>query len=302
MATLVTLSDRDLAMLRLLEMTPATATQIRRACVTFPGEPFRDERRVRERLQALSGAGFTRTVSAGLAGGGLLHYYRLAVNGFRAIHPESNEPFPKYLATDIAPSRIQHATTTADVIVHTLVSSQLAQVKVSRFSGDGRLTLEAGEYRQQPDCHFQLEFAGMYFNLLFEIDNATEPLDSRREQSIRTKILGYETYQDWVLRVWKDNGRPGKRPSFRVIFLTKGAERANHILWLAHSLAHNKDRNLVYASTQDQYLGSATPLQHPTFSDHFGQWTSLLNPQPTSGFTPRPPIRLRPPVASSTVV
>lgn len=289
-------------MLRLLEMTPATATQIRRASVTFPGEPFRDDRRVRERLQALSGAGFTRSVSAGLTGGGLLHHYRLAVNGFRAIHPDSNEPFPRLLSADIAPSRIQHATTTADVIVHTLVSCDLARVKVTQFSGDGRLTLEAGEYCQQPDCHFQLEFAGMFFNLLFEIDNATEPLDSRREQSIRTKILGYETYQDWVLRVWNDNGRPGIRPSFRVILLAKGAERANHILWLAHSLVRNKDRCLVYASTQDQYLGSATPLTHPIFNDHFGQWQALLNPTPTSGFTLRPPIRLRPPVAPSTVV
>lgn len=301
MATLIALSDRVLAMLRLLEMTPSTAPQIRLASVTFAAEPFRDERRVRERLQTLGRAGYTRTCSSSLFGGGTAHYYRLTAQGYHAIHPESSGVPPRLLATDIAPSRFNHAMATADTIIHTLVASHETHVHVAQFHGDGQLTLEAGEYRQQPDCHFQLEYAGALFNLLFEVDNATEPLDSRREQAIRTKILGYESYQDWVLQLWKGSGRSGPMPAFRVVFLTRGFERSNHILWLAQSLARNKDRRLVYASTQQQFLGSPDPLKTPIFNDRIGYWQALLNAQPTSNFTIRPPIRLHPPIGPGTI-
>lgn len=73
----VLLSDRDLAMLRLLDLTPATAMQIRKASVTFGDDPFRDERRVRERLQTLAEVGLVRAFPAGMPGGGVMHYYRL---------------------------------------------------------------------------------------------------------------------------------------------------------------------------------------------------------------------------------
>ena len=170
-----------------------------------------------------------------------------------------------------------------------------------RTIGDGGLVLEIGEYRQMPDFHMQFLHAGMTFNLVFEIDNATEPLDSKREQSIRTKILGYETYQDWVLRNWSRSGHNGTRPSFRVTFLTIGAERANHILWLAHELARNKDRRLVYATTQDIYLGETLAVTKPIFNDHHGHWQVLVNHQPTSAFL-RERVRLSPPIAPVSIM
>lgn len=301
MPTVVTLSERDFALLRLLDMTPATAAQLRKASTTFPGEAFRDERRVRERMQTLTRAGFTKTCSAALIGGGSAHYYRLTPSGYRAIHQNAESSLPKSLSADIAPSRFQHAMTTADVIVHTLVACHSSRVRVLQFLGDGRLTLEVGEYRQQPDCHFQLEHGGCFFNFLFEVDNATEPIDSRREQSIRTKILGYETYMDWVLHVWKNAGRMGIRPSFRVVFLTKSATRANHILYLAHSLARNNDRRLIYATTQDAFFAEPSAVTRPMVNDHFGHWQALVNAQPTTKFN-RTPIRLTPPVALPTVI
>ena len=49
---------------------------------------------------------------------------------------------------------------------------------------DGELALEAGKFRQIPDTHLQLEQAGAVFYLLYEIDNATEPLDSSRDQLV----------------------------------------------------------------------------------------------------------------------
>lgn len=292
----VLLSDRDLALLRLLDLTPATAMQIRKASVTFGDEPFRDERRVRERLQTLAEVGLVRAFPAGMPGGGVMHYYRLTQEGYRAALPEAVDNPPRVTLNEIAPSRLRHAIATAEVIVHTLVASHERGVRVLKTTGDGRLTLSIGEHRQQPDFHVQLGFAGRYFNLVFEIDMATEPLDSHREQSIRTKILGYETYHDWVLHNWKLGGSQGPRPSFRVVFLTTGAERANHILWLASDLARNRDRRLVYASTQDQYLSELHALTAPIFNDHHGYWQALVDPQPTSKFR-REPIRLTPPIA-----
>ncbi len=302
MPNIVTLSDRDFALLRFLEITPATASQIRRASETFPGEPFRDERRVRERLQSLTQAGFIKTCATAQFTGGTLHYYRLAASGFRAVHTDFDETIPKYTGTEIAPSRFQHAMITADVIVHLLVSCHRSRVTVTQASGDGRLTLEVGEYRQQPDCQFQLLFAGHTFNLLFEIDNATEPLDSRREQSIRSKILGYESYQDWVLQVWKNGGRVGPRPAFRVVFLTRSTDRANHMLYLAGELARNKSRRLVLATSQDQFLVASETVIEPILNDHFGHWQSIVNSQPTSPHNLRPPVRLQPPIATQRVV
>lgn len=296
----VILSSRDLALLRLLDATPLTAVQIRKASVTFEGEPFRDERRVRERMQALGDGGFIRSWSAALPGGSPMAYYRLTIDGHRMAFPEAQEAPARQALQAIAPSRFRHAMATADALVHTLVAARSRGVHTQRVLGDGQLTLAVGEYRQQPDFHVQLGFAGKTFNLVFEIDNATEPLDSRREQSIRTKISGYETYQNWVLQLWRESGKRGPRPSFRVVFLTTSAERALHMLSLAGELARNPARRLVYASTQDAYLGHPHAVTEPLFNDHHGHWQALVDPHPSSAFR-REPVRLTRAVAHGNV-
>ena len=122
-----------------------------------------------------------RAFPAGMTGGGVMHYYRLTQEGFRAAFPEASDNPPRTSLNEIATSRLRHAIATAQVIVHTLVASHLRGVQTLKSTGDGRLTLAIGEHRQQPDFHMQLAFAGRTFNLVFEIDMATEPLDSHRE-------------------------------------------------------------------------------------------------------------------------
>src|SRR4051794_3529708 len=85
MSTQVSLSPRDMSLLRLLSWTPATTPLLLRAASTFDGGPFVNERRLRERLQALAGAGFVRSWSTAHAGGGLQNYYKLTPTGFAVL-------------------------------------------------------------------------------------------------------------------------------------------------------------------------------------------------------------------------
>ena len=297
----VILGNRDLALLGLLEMAPVTAVQIQKASGTFPEEGFRDERRARERLQTLAEAGLVRAFPAAVSGGGLTQYYRLSPAGYHALHPDDAQQPARTLFSEISPSRFQHAMAAAALVVHMIVTCQVANVRIAKYHGDGKITLAAGEYRQQPDAHFQLEHGGRTFNTLFEVDNATEPIDSPREQSIRTKLLGYETYQNWVLAGWKRQPTGDPPPRFRVVFLTKSDTRAKHILWLAGQLAEHKERRLVLAGTQDAFLAEPRAVTSPILLDHHGEWRSLVDLHPSSQFL-REPVRITPPVAHAPFV
>ena len=136
----VNISNRDVALLRFLDLTPATAAQIRRASVTFAGKPFRYERRARERLQALGDAGFVKGWPAAISGGGLMFYFRLTLEGYRIAYPDAADAPPRATLNEIAPSRLRHAMATADAIAHTLVACHDRKVQVLRALGDGQLT------------------------------------------------------------------------------------------------------------------------------------------------------------------
>ena len=226
-----TLSPRDIAILQLLNKTPATTDLILKASVTFPDEPFRDARRVREKLQTLVESNLVRAFPATQGVGGPVNWYKLTKDGFLVLHGSDRTLPHRSRFEAISPSRFAHTATTAEIIVHTLVAAHMHRIETTRFHSDGELVLESGEARQIPDCHFGFECAGRFFNVLFEIDNSTEPLNSVRLQSIRSKLQGYEAYQDSIWHGWKQAGEQGSRPYFRVIFLTKFVERALHILW-----------------------------------------------------------------------
>jgi hypothetical protein len=189
----------------------------------------------------------------------------------------------------------------AEIIVHSLLAAHRDRCTVPYFQGDGDVRIEVASHTYYPDCFFQFALAGKQFNAYFEIDQSTEPLDSNAEQSIRTKLLNYEAYQDSLIIWWKSQAERVPRPFFRAVFLTRSVERANHILWLAQTCARNADRHLVYTATQDAYLAEPRALQSPLFLDHHGRWQSLVNLHPTSNFH-RAPVRLRRPVTPLATV
>lgn len=286
------LSARDQSLLRLLSRTPVTTTLILKASETFSDEPFLDDRRVRERLQTLTEAGLVRVFPATQGIGGPVNWYKLTAEGFRTVHGD-DAPLPHRSRFEaIPPSRFQHTQVLAEFIVHTLVVAHRDRCSITFFEGDGDARIEVASHSFFPDCFIQFVLAAKQFNCYFEIDQSTESLDSNAEQSIRTKLLNYESYQDSLVAWWKAQRERHTRPFFRVVFLTKSQERANHILWLAQTCARNAHRHLVYATTQDAYLAEPRALQSPLFLDHHGHWQSLVNLHPTSNFY-RTPVRLR---------
>jgi len=205
MSNRVSLSPRDLSLLRLLSWTPATTALLLRACTTFEGGGFSDERRLRERLQALTGAGFVRSWPTAQAGGGLQNYYKLTPLGFDVLcGVDAPRPTRAFFA-EVSPSLALHTFRLAEVIVETARCCHARRVTIERFIRENELTFTVGDRHVQPDCFFRLTTSGRAFNLAFEIDNSTASIDAHAVNSIRRKLLTYQTYQE------RSNSRP---PSF----------------------------------------------------------------------------------------
>jgi hypothetical protein len=293
MSNRVSLSPRDLSLLRLLSWTPATTALLLRASTAFDGEPFSDERRLRERLQALSAAGVVRAWPTAQSGGGLQNYYKLTPSGFSIMYgTEIARPAQAYFAA-VSPALFLHTIRLAEVIVETLRACHTRRVTIERFFRENELAFSAGDEQVLPDCFFRLMTGGRAFNLAFEIDNSTESVHSYAANSVQQKLTVYHAYQDRVLSEWLANGKTWERPRFRVVFLTQSQARAYHILSLAEETTRNPSRLLVYAAVHASFVADRDPLFAPLFLDHVGHWQSLIDMHPTAPHQ-KAPVRITP--------
>ena len=288
---------RVLDVLRLLDRSPLPAHLILKASVTFgteedPDDGFTDIRRVRERMQHLAEAGFVAIREYPLTGHGVMNFYHLTPMGYRILYQAEPEGKDAGFFREVAPTRREHTFALAKVIVHTLVGAHNRSIAIVGFKRENSFPIKAAGREQKPDGVWQFETSGKLFNYLFEVDMGTAPIDAAAGNSIKNKIVTYEAYYDHAWHAWKRGNRRGRRPRFRVVFLTTTTDRAEHILVEAGKLARNGDRRLCYAATIDSYLGEADPLVEPLFLDHAGNWQALVNLQPSSPFT-RPPVRFR---------
>lgn len=295
MSIRVSLSPRDRDLLRFLSWTPATTALLQRVSSTFDGGSFADERRVRERLQALNQAGFVRFWASAHDGGGLQNYYKLTPLGFEMIHGAEAEKPSRAFFAEVSPSLVVHTFRLAEVIVEMDRACHAQRVTIDRFIRENELTFTAGDRHVQPDCFFGLSISGRRFNLAIEIDNSTASIDSHAVNSIRRKLTTYHAYQSIVLSRWLAAGKRWERPRFRVVFLTQSVERAYHILSFAAEIAARTNRRLVYAATHASFVTAADPLHEPIFLDHRGNWQSLVDLHPTAEYT-KTPVRLTRPL------
>jgi hypothetical protein len=297
MSNRVNLSPRDLSLLRLLSWTPATTALLLRASGTFEGEAFHDERRLRERLQALANAGMVRAWTTAHAGGGLQKYFKLTPQGFQLVcGTDAAQPSRAFFA-EVTPSLFAHTFRLAEAIIETVRACQARRVVIERFIRENDLTFTTGDQNVQPDAFFRLSASGRRFNVAFEIDNSMASVESQADSSIRRKLATYHAYQDLVLTQWRANGKQWERPRLRVVFLPPTIARTYHILSLAATTTQHTSRRLVYAATFDSYVTDPDPIFAPLFLDHVGQWQSLINLHPTAAHT-KAPVRLAPLVSS----
>jgi hypothetical protein len=288
MSNRVTLSPRDVSLLRLLSWTPATTDLLLRASPAFDGGPFLDERRLRERLQTLQAAGYVRSWPSALGRGGLRNYYKATPLGLQRLFGEETILPTRAFFAEVSPSLFDHTFRLAEAIVTVVRACQEKRVKIERFTRENELTLSVGNEHVQPDGFFRLKSAGRDFNLALEIDNSTESLDSNAANSLRRKLTTYHAYQASILSPALAGERKRDRPRFRVVFLTRSVERTYHLLALAAQTNAHPNRRLVYATPYDHFVTESEPLHAPLFLDHRGAWQSLVDTHPSAAFSKSP--------------
>jgi hypothetical protein len=291
MSNRVNLSPRDRSLLRLLSWTPATTALLLRASSSFDGEAFADERRLRERLQSLGKAGMTRAWTSANGRGGLQNYYKLTPLGYEMLFGTDPAKPPRSFFVEVSPSLFAHTFRLAETIVEIVRACHARRVTIVRFFRDGEQTFTAGDQQVQPDGFFRFLAAGKPFNVAIEIDNGTEPVDSRAATSIRQKLAVYHAYQDRLLVQWLAAGKTWERPRFRTVFVSRSIIRSQNILALAAETARHPSRRLVYATTHDAFVTDPDPLFSPILLDHRGEWQSLIDLHPTAPHR-KTPVRL----------
>jgi hypothetical protein len=233
-------------------------------------------RRVRERLQLLTGRRLTHRFQYAVPGEGTMNYYTLSKEGYRVLHGQ-DVTLPGHRAFEaLSISRLPHTQALADVIVHTAVAAHRSGVALHNFHREGSLKLQVEADFLYPDSTFRLVTSdGRTFDFFIELDNGTEAIFTHTGNgSFERKIRFYESYKDQCKARGLDH-------RFRVALVTTGTEtRLCHLLACVQNLLRVKERPLVYGSTLRSYLDCAAPLASPCFRDHAGQVRALLPAAP----------------------
>lgn len=286
-------------LLRLLELTPATAAEILTASVSFgtPEEPgrFADLRRAREKLEALVAAGLVTVYEYALGERRTVNFYQLSRNGYRFLHGSDPPDSHRRRFDGIAPTGREHAYDLSRLITHAVACAHRRGIRIEWAMPENTYSIVAGPHRMKPDFSVVFGHSGMRFNTFWERDRHTESIDSPAKNSVRNKIIAYETYYNLLADRWRRGDIPGRRPRLRVPFFTDTMERAEHILCTASQLARNPKRLLVYATTLDCFLNDDDALMQPVFLDHCGRFQAVVDLHPSSA-SPRGPVQLRAPV------
>jgi len=290
--------------LRLLELTPATAADILIASVSFgtaeePGS-FADQRRVREKLASLVAAGLVVFYEYALGGRRTMRFYQLTRDGYRFLRGSDPPDTYRRRFGEIAPTGREHTYDLSRLITHALASAHRRGIRLQWASPENTFTIEAPPLTTKPDFSAVFAHSGLAFNTFWERDRHTESIESLTANSVRNKLLTYERYYDLLISRWRAGHFPGPRPRIRVLFWTDTMERAEHILYAALQLAHNPRRLLVYATTMDTFLNNDDALMQPIFLDHHGRFQAMVDSHPTSRFV-REPVRIRVPVLAQPV-
>ncbi len=265
---LVTPRDRDL--FQALDRCPLTVRQLLKVSSTF-AYAFTTERRVQERLQCLAAAGRVRRWRYATAGQGALSYYTLTPLGYRLLHGVDTLPSGRGLFGPVGVARQAHTQALAEAIVHLVAAAHRTQIPIRNFRRENALRLRVGDDSLYPDGAFELcPDQDARFTFYLEIDNRTETVAVGSSlDSWGRKVQFYEKYQD------------AQADRFRVLAITTGGpERLRHMLEVAHDLARNRRRSLVYGIGYTDLLHAEDPFTSACFRNHAHQSVALVTPFP----------------------
>jgi hypothetical protein len=278
--------------------------QLLEESVTFD-EPYTNLNFLRRNLQKYTDARWIRCFQYATTSRGTLNYYKLTRDGFRLLHQDDGTPEPtaSYFA-EIPVSRQEHSRALADVIVCAIVAGHRSGIRLTHFCPENQLTLSVDEQTLKPDFQMTLEApTGQLFKFLVELDNSTEPLEATdpKRESIQRKLVFYERFQEHWLHRWRQRGREGFPPRFRVLLFTRSTQRVRDMLAVARTVSRWRNRRLCYAVTIEEFLAESDAVRAPIFLDHFGCWQGLMQLHPPDTVV-RTPVRLPAPVQSSAFV
>jgi Replication-relaxation len=261
------LTPRDLEILTALDRTPLTALQFLKLSQIF-AHPFGSERMVRERLQALCGAGWVQSAHyATMSCGGATKYYRLTKTGYRALYGESAVPPTKRYFAPLSIGRQHHTRCLADFLVHTMVAAEQCGFVFTTFYRENTLRVCIRDECLYPDCSFQLLTPDRReLNFFVELDNHTERIRSQQdEDSWQRKLRLYDSLQSIA---------PNR---FRVLIVTtRSSQRLNNILSLAAQILRNPYRSLFYGASLPDFLLTPDAVQVASFRDHRGRPAAMM--------------------------
>ncbi len=264
------ITDRDIAVLSVLEQLPLTPQQILRWSERFDS-PFPEISIVHRRLRKLAAAGLVRRWPYAIASeGGSPHYYKPTLDAYRLLRddPLATSPNKRAFAS-IGPGLHHHTKSLTDFIVHIAVHAHRLGVRFCELHGENQFRIHAGNEMLRADGHFLLSAPGGNRRYCVELDNSTETLISPRDvDSIGRKIRLYEDHQ-------AEFSATDPRRYVTVFVTTRSRRRALNILEVASSLVRNPQRSLFYAAYLPDIL-EADSLATASFLDQRSQSVAIL--------------------------
>jgi hypothetical protein len=267
---------RDQQIHEALALTALDTQQLLRVSGTFD-QPFTTDRKLRERMQQHTAAGWVRIFTYATTTAGKLNYYKLTAEGYRLLRGR-DETLPKNsFFHEVSPSLQRHTRHLADVIVQTKLHAKRMGIRILDQRGENQLPLTLGDRTLKPDHSFRLLSRDGAYTYYDELDEATEPIASTKQrESLEAKIRFHEDYQNAT----------GERYRVRMIF-AKTSVRMVQFLSLARKHAA-RQRSIFYAVFLADYLKHGSPLTSPMFVDHFNRLHSMV-PSSASRYQSRLP-------------
>ncbi len=261
---------RDQQLHEALALTPLDTQQLLKLSQTF-NQPFTSDRKLRERMQEHTAAGWVRKFTYATTTAGKLNYYKLTPVGYRLLKgPDAALPKSSFFQ-EVSPALQRHTQHLAHVLVQTKLHAKRMGIPIIDQRGENQLSLTLGDRVLKPDHSFTLVTRDGAFTYYDELDEGTEPISSTKQrESLEARIRFHEDYQNAT----------GERYRVRVIF-AKVSIRMTQFLSLARTHA-TRQRSIFYAVFLEDYLKHGSPLTSPMFLDHFNRLQSVIPPSATA--------------------